>query len=161
MGMYDTVIVGDGFFCSAGHDLSNQDFQTKDLGETMGTWHLGKYLSGTPGGYGDPVDEKGFTGLISIYTSCTDCPAFVQGSTFNVIDHSVEFEVQLVAGCPVSIKMVSESVDAFIRNTPRQPWMRNAYLGPMPHRKAREISMKRFTQPGQPVQWRKFTGDPA
>ena len=42
MGLFDTVTVRDPrFVCSEGHDLSDEEFQTKDLGCTMGSATIG------------------------------------------------------------------------------------------------------------------------
>ena len=56
MGLFDYVYVDDpAFVCSEGHDLNGREFQTKDLGCTMGHAKVsGGGIVLTDGGYGDP-----------------------------------------------------------------------------------------------------------
>lgn len=133
MGLYDVVRChGDVFRCSEGHDLSEAEFQTKDLGQTMGEWSLGGVgdrLEGTPGEW-NSGPRRPFLGRMSVYTNCRKCPAFVQDRTANLVACWVEFEVELVDDFIRSVKLVSPPTAQFLEETPKLPYMANC-VGPM------------------------------
>src|SRR5688500_9315610 len=104
MGLFDYVSVDHpAFVCSEGHDLSDEEFQTKDLGCTMGGAHIGATrISIQDGGWGE-TQPVPFSGTIEVYASCTRCPAFVQNETFNTHPVSVEFSVEIANNQIVSV----------------------------------------------------------
>ncbi|MDI1430691.1 ankyrin repeat domain-containing protein [Polyangium sorediatum] len=112
MGLYDTVRVKglQGWTCSEGHDLMQAEWQTQDLGCTMGSWTLAARLDGTPGFEGERI-ELPLTDRIAIYTHCIQCPALFDELDVggNVILPSVEFEVDLVESVVRRAERVSES----------------------------------------------------
>lgn len=105
MGLYDTIRYnGSRSKCANGHDLSSEDFQTKDLGCTLGYWSLtDENIEGEDGGYGE-LPALPVTGVVYFYTSCSECS---EGSDW------VEFEAELRDGKVLSISRVaSESNNA-------------------------------------------------
>lgn len=98
MGLYDTLrITHDLARCPDGHDLSEQEWQTKDLGESMGAFHLDET------GEIKPLDlpEERWRpslfppkGTVQVYTDCPECPVWVQKGTGNVIHADVDYELQ-------------------------------------------------------------------
>jgi hypothetical protein len=138
MGLYDHVRVSsDWCQCSEGHDLRDESFQTKDLGESFGNWTLDQHLVGKSGGWGETIDTP-VTGTIEIYTSCPHCPAFVQDKTWNVLQAWVEFEVKLSASRVISVRRLSE---------PTATWLSGEQAagseGPMSLERALEICNER------------------
>lgn len=157
MGLYDCLTCNDPrFVCSEGHHLGAEEFQTKDLGCTMGHGEIDATgtFSFLPGGWGDA--EVGTT--INIYTSCRQCPAFVQAGTGNLIEMWVEFAVDLVAPAAlnsaahegriapgsdplnartrfgalvVDVRRTSQPTAEQIATMPNEPYMEDA-AGPMP-----------------------------
>lgn len=123
MGLYDTVEVRDPrFVCSEGHDLGYEEFQTKDLGCTMGWSAITS--NGDPsqtrltvhsGGWGDQP-RLPYLGCMYICCSCSRCPAFVQAGTGNFCPTGVEFEVEVVDNIVRAIKRVSESTADYLEN---------------------------------------------
>lgn len=101
MGLFDTVSVNDArFACTEGHGLDT--FQTKDLGATGGDVRItGDLLEFEPAG--NAPDHEGRAPLlqlvpsITIYTTCRECPAYVDDGTWNVIARWVELEIELGA----------------------------------------------------------------
>ena len=141
MGFYDTVHVTSPLFvCSEGHDMRGEQFQTKDLGETMGHATIGTKLELDLGDWNAPVASL-FTGTIDIYTSCRQCPAFVQAKTWNVLDAWVEFEVTIAADVVTNVWRRSPSTAEWIASKPTTPYMADAY-GPMPHAEAQEAHIE-------------------
>ena len=139
MGLFDTVGVhGPSFICSEGHDLSQIDFQTKDLGETLGWYSMveGGELTGEAGGYGDAVLPM--VGDVEIYADCLACPAFVQPTAGNIISCTVSFTVTLVAASVRKVVRTSPSTAEFIETTPKEPYMIGCY-GPMPYAEAEAL----------------------
>lgn len=135
MGMFDDVKVDSQFRCSEGHDLSEEDFQSKDFGETMGLIAInGDKIHMEEGGYGY-LPKLPLLGRFSVYGNCSKCPAFVQADTFNLIPCGVEFELEVVDDVIRSIKRTSQSTAEFIESTPKEEWMRDCY-GPMSHAEA-------------------------
>lgn len=140
MGLYDTLVIDDErCVCSEGHGLSDVEFQTKDLGETMGHWTIsGGRVFGQAGGWGVepdvPLNEK-----LEVYTSCPKCPAFVQAGTGNLVDCPVDFEIEIRDNVVQSMKRVSPDTAEFVRTTPVQPWMQGC-AGPMAYELAFAVS---------------------
>lgn len=142
MGLFDYVKVsGPEFKCSEGHDLSGEEFQTKDLGCTMGNATIadGK-LTTTPSDWGAPFIPGGMA-LIEIYCNCTRCPAFVQAKTFNLVDHGVTFKVLLEKDVVQRVERVGETSAEFVANTPKQPWMKDC-RGPMLYQEAYKLHLE-------------------
>jgi hypothetical protein len=138
MGLYDHVRADrEEFKCSEGHDLGGVEFQTKDLGETMGEWALGETLSGQDGGYNEPPPRP-FSGRISIYASCEECPAFVQADTLNLCACWVEFEVEIVEDRVRKVARTSPTTAEWLKSEPAEPWMAGC-RGPMPYPEAYEL----------------------
>jgi hypothetical protein len=139
MGCFDTLnCSGPEFVCSENHDLSIEEFQTKDLGETMGDFNIsGNVLTGMDGEWGDFVMFP-FTGELNIYCTCTQCPAFVQAKTHNLVGCGVEFKVELVGNQVVKVTRTSTPTEDWVLEEPKLPWMENC-LGPMPWEEAEEI----------------------
>lgn len=141
MGLYDHVSVsGPEFVCSEGHDLSVREFQSKEFGCTMG--HVAISAEGVtlePGGWGDPISRP-LLGRFYVYSSCTLCPAFVQARTHNLIECSVEFEIEVVDDRVRSIKRISQTTADFLLKTPKEDWMKDC-KGPMPHADAYELHL--------------------
>ncbi len=138
MGLFDEVLCDDPrICCSEGHDLRLELLQTKDLGESMGRWTIyeGK-LDGEGGGYGSV--ERPFLGRIRIYTSCRQCPAFVQAGTSNLCDCPVAFSVEFIDDHVRDIRRVSPSTAEWLKSEPAETWMVGC-LGPMPWAEAQEL----------------------
>jgi len=143
MGLFDTVTVRDArFVCSEGHDLSGEEFQTKDLGCTMGSAAIDtvsapdtKHLTLYGGGWNRPP-RLPFLGRIHVYCSCSSCPAFVQAGTGNLCPTNVTFEVEVIDDMVRAITRVSESTADFLVNEPQKPYMVGCE-GPMSHEEAR------------------------
>lgn len=132
MGLFDYVTVSDPrFVCTEGHALGEVEFQTKDLGCTMGTWriHDGK-ISGEDGGYGDGCAAENFTGIVEFYGPCRECPSFVQAKTLNFVPRSLLFEIEIVRGSVVGFKNLSETLAEFLEREPSEPYMKGCF-GPM------------------------------
>lgn len=109
MGLYDSVTVtGSGWTCPEGHDLTGEDWQTKDLGETMGGWTFGEpgseIVESRHGAYNDVEIES----VIRIYTSCPKCPHMLQAKTYNVLDLWVEYELAMADRLILTRKLISE-----------------------------------------------------
>lgn len=145
MGFYDTVTVCDPrFVCSEGHDLCQEEFQTKDLGGTMGTARIEPALDGAHGigsvgskmrltvesGEWGESPRLPFLGILLVYCHCTKCPAFVQAGTGNLAAVSVEFEVEVISNAIRNIMRVSASTAEFLETKPKQPYMAGCE-GPM------------------------------
>jgi len=142
MGLFDTVHVDSRFKCSEGHDLSDEEFQTKDLGCTMGDVFIGDKLSMTPGDYGYPPRFP-FLGRINIYAHCEKCPAFVQAGTGNLCPTGVDFEIEIIDDVVRSFTRVSESTAEFIANEPKKPYMKGCE-GPMSYQDAYKRHIDHF-----------------
>lgn len=132
MGLFDYVYCsGPEFVCSEGHPLDGE-YQTKDLGCTMGGARfggMGSRLEFDDGGYGDTL-RRPFLGVVNIYTSCQKCPAFVQAGTHNLCDCWVEFEVEFVDDVVRAIKRVSPSTAEWLKSEPLREWMKGCH-GPV------------------------------
>lgn len=138
MGLFDTVRCTHGsFVCSEGHDLSSQDFQTKDLGQTMGNWSISHILEGKDGGWGEEITRP-FLGRINVYGDCPRCPALVQAGTMNFCPTAVEFEVEIVDDIVRSVKRISEDTQKQLQTEKQQPWMEDCY-GPMDYDEAYKL----------------------
>ncbi len=149
MGCFDYVEVDrEEFKCSEGHVLEGAEFQTKDLGCTMGHWIIGETLTGEDGGWGEDTPRP-FTGTVDIYASCEECPAFIQAKTFNLCDHWVEFRVEIVEDIVRKVTRTSPPTSEWIETEPKEKWMAGC-LGPMPHAEAEEIHSSRIW-PNTPV----------
>jgi hypothetical protein len=140
MGLFDYVHVHDArFVCSEGHDLRGEEFQTKDLGCTMGDSAIGAdgVLDFRDGGYGDPP-KMPLNETIATYCTCRKCPAFVQDGTSNLIAMGVDFEVKFEGGRAVSVTRVGATTAEWLAKTPGETWMVGC-LGPMTYEEARKI----------------------
>ena len=142
MGLFDYVTVRDPrFACSEGHDLSDEEFQTKDLGCTMGSATIGvdrgeaRLVIDEDGGYGD-TPRLPFLGRICVYCVCRRCPAFVQAATGNLCPSGVTFEVEVIDDIVRSITRVSETTSEFLANEPRKSYMVGCE-GPMSYEAAK------------------------
>lgn len=141
MGMYDVVRVDSQFRCSEGHDLSGEEFQTKDFGETFGDISVsGTSIIIQPGKYGYPP-KRPLLGRFVIYGSCRKCPAFVQADTFNVVECWVEFELEVVDNVVRAINMESPTTAEFLKNMPKETWMEGCH-GPMSYEEAVELHIE-------------------
>lgn len=129
MGLYDSVrLRGPKFVCSEGHDLSAEEFQTKDLGQTMGEWEIGERLVGEFGDYRRDAPSLPFSGQLDAYASCRQCPAFVQPVTGNMLDCWVEFRLSIVNNSVVAVERISPSTAKWLESD--DEYMRKAF-GPM------------------------------
>lgn len=136
MGLYDYVKCDDPrFICSEGHDLCHEQFQTKDLGCTMGESTIcdGR-LTIDDGGWGESPTMP-FSGVIELYCDCKQCPAFVQDGTFNLISTWVEFSATVEADLVTEVKRTSISTAEFVKSEPLKPHMRGC-AGPMSYTEA-------------------------
>ena len=135
MGLYDDVsCYREDCKCSEGHDLSGSDFQTKDLGCGMGAFVIEETLTGTPGDYGDEI-KRPFLGRVSFYTTCKECPAFVQARTYNLVGMWVTFEAEIVYDKVVTFTRISPDTKDWLVNEPQQPFMDGCF-GPMSYNEA-------------------------
>lgn len=150
MGLFDRVSVDERFTCSEGHDLTDEEWQSKDFGETMGNVEIaGDEIIIHDGGWGC-VPARPLLGRFSIYCSCSRCPAFVQDVTFNLCPLGVEYEIEMVDDKIRSIKRVSEDTATFLREEPRRPYMADC-RGPFTYRDAqRRHSLDRKFFPWDP-----------
>ena len=139
MGLFDYVhVTDDRFVCSEGHPLSGEEFQTKDLGCTMGDSHIDRgRLHLNSGNYGEDPSIP-FNGTIDVYCTCTKCPAFVQYGTGNLCPSGASFDVEIVGGVVVSVSRTSPSTEEFLASEPLRPYMKDCE-GPMPY----ETAMRR------------------
>lgn len=131
MGLFDRILVRDPrMVCSEGHSMSDDEFQTYDLGRTNGDAEVvdGR-LSFQDGGNGRPVAMP-FTGRLTVYTDCEQCPAFVQTGTLNLHMAWVEFEIDLQDGVVTDIRRISQSTAEWLAEVPSLPYMKGA-MGPM------------------------------
>lgn len=145
MGLFDVVHTERAEFqCSEGHDLNGEEFQTKDLGRTMGTWAIADVIDGTPGGYGDPP-RRPLLARLFVYATCERCPAFVQANTFNLCPCGVEFEVEVVDDVVRAIRRVSPSTAEWLESEPKEAYMVGCY-GPMPFAEAERMHQTRMHQ---------------
>lgn len=151
MGLFDYVSCDHpAFVCSDGHDLRREEFQTKDLGCTMGGASIGEtHIDIRDGGYGDPVALP-FSGTIEVYADCPRCPAFVQDETFNLHPVGVAFDVVVVADRIVSVARTSKSSAEQIAEAPTLDYMPNC-RGPMNREDAQKRHMDRKFFPWDPV----------
>ncbi len=141
MGLFDYVSVqGAAFVCSEGHDLSGEEFQTKDLGSTMGSACLEDgQITIIPGDWGEPP-KLPFLGRMHIYCTCRQCPAFVQAKTMNLCGAWVEFEVTIVDDKIRSVTRISQTTTEYLETEPKKPYMVNC-LGPMPYEDAYQLHL--------------------
>jgi hypothetical protein len=150
MGLFDYVTVsGPAFVCSEGHDLSGEEFQTKDLGCTMGDAEIGDRIEIHDGGYGDSVDRP-LTSTIEIYCSCRKCPALVQAETFNTHATSVEFEIKIADDIVVAVQRTSETTAEQMASGIREPYMHEC-RGPMSYEDAKKRQRDGKFFPWDPV----------
>jgi len=140
MGLFDYVRAsGPQFVCDQGHAVC--DFQTKDLGCTLGEAVIeDDRLTFRDGGHGDGPNGP-VTATIDIYGDCTECPAFVQARTLNLCAQCVEFRVTVEDGRVASVKRTSETLDEFLTREPNESYMRGCF-GPMPYAEASEFRWK-------------------
>lgn len=135
MGLFDYVhVTGPAFVCSEGHALAGEEFQSKDFGCTMGHVAIGSVGSAVmmdDGGYGAAM-VPGLTDYIEVYGDCTQCPAFVQTGTGNLVPVWCNFKVHVVKDVVQSIERTSPTTAEFLESTPKQPYMVGCF-GPMPH----------------------------
>lgn len=150
MGLFDYVHCDHPVFvCSDGHDLRDEEFQTKDLGCTMGSASIGERISIHDGGYGD-TQPAPFSGSIQIYADCHSCPAFVQDVTFNLHPVCVEFLVEISGDVVTKITRTSASSAEQVAAAPLLEYMPNC-RGPMSYEDARKRGVDRKFFPWDPV----------
>lgn len=139
MGLFDTFTIYDErVVCSEGHDLSYVEFQTKDLGQTMGHWTIeGGRLYGQPGGWGVEPDMP-VTETLYVYSSCPLCPAFVQAATANIVDTPLDFLIAIRDNLVVTVERISESAAEFVATAPHDPGMQGC-VGPMSREDAWQV----------------------
>lgn len=152
MGLFDYVYVSDPrFVCSRGHDLSGEEFQSKDFGEMMGSVSIAGGEFTTRDGYcGKPEPDSN---VVEIYCTCTKCPAFVQFGTGNLSPCDVTFDVTLSGSTVALVTRTSPSTDDFVRDEPLQRHMKRCE-GPMPYDVAQELHVH-YTRM-RPVQCEEF-----
>lgn len=150
MGLFDYVYCDHpAFVCSEGHDLRDREFQTKDLGCTMGSAEIGRRISIRDGGWGD-TQPSPFSGTIKVYTSCHECPVFVQNETFNLHPVSVAFTVEIVNDEVRSVTRTSKSSAEQIAEAPTLDYMPDC-RGPFDYSTANKRSIDRKFFPWDPV----------
>lgn len=137
MGLFDYVhAVGPEFVCDQGHPVGMM--QTKDLGMTMGELVIeGGRATFRDGGWGDPPAQP-LALTAEVYGECQECPAFVQARTLNLCPHGSSFDVEIAGDRVVSAKRTSQTLDEFLTNEPKEPWMKDCH-GPMPYAEAAEF----------------------
>jgi hypothetical protein len=134
MGLFDYVTVNDPcFVCSNGHDLSAEEFQSKDFGCTMGRVVIeNERVSSHDGYFGKPeADSK----TVEIYCTCRQCPAFVQFGTGNLIGCDVTFEIELDGSAVKLVTRTSPATNDWLRDESLKRHMKRCE-GPMPYRDA-------------------------
>lgn len=138
MGLFDCVSVsGKQFACADGHSVEGCDFQTKDLGCTMGSAHVSDMLTLQSGKYGC-APRQPFTGVIEIYSTCEQCPAAVQRGTGNILGTCVEFEVEIFRNTVTNLKLVSRpSAEQLAEQIAKYDG-----VGPMSFREAQAMHMR-------------------
>lgn len=150
MGLFDYVsVTGDVYRCSEGHDLCDEEFQTKDLGCTMGDASIGSHIDIRDGGWGD-TQPRPFSGTIEIYAECRRCPAFVQAETFNTHPVSVDFSVEILDDEVKKVTRTSKTSAEQIAEAPTLEYMPNC-RGPMSHADAKRRLIDRKFFPWDPA----------
>ena len=137
MGLFDYVTMRDPrFVCSNGHDLCGEEFQSKDFGCEMGRVLVESDRVSTHAVcLGKPEAD---TAKAEIYGTCTQCPAFVQFGTGNLIGCEVSFEIDLDGDAVKSIKRTSLATNDWLRDEPLARHM-NRCEGPMPYAEAEQL----------------------
>lgn len=151
MGMFDYARVsGEVFRCSEGHDLTGEEFQTKDLQCIMGTAHIDEDgpFRFEYGGWGPDDFPKNFTGKVEVYACCPECPAFVQAGTLNLCDRSVAFSVSIFVDSVESVKREGGTLAEWIASEQSEAWMAGA-MGPIPRDEAYAIHCRHVPVPHQ------------
>lgn len=152
MGLFDRLTcIGPEFRCSEGHDLADEEFQTKDLGCTMGYGTIdGGRLTFEDGGWGDPLASP-ISATIDVYCSCAKCPAFVQAGTGNLVAHWVAFDVAIVDDVVASVTRTSPSCPEWLASEPALEYMAE---GPMGHAEAERLHVHyREMRPAEHAKW--------
>jgi len=143
MGMYDSItVLHPAFKCSEGHDLSEREWQTKDLDEAL--YHFTLHEDGKLVRSPAPEDEEWppdspVNGVVEIYTDCHECPAWVQKGTGNVCPAGVDYEVTFENGRMTGYKRTSEPTPEQQAAELKQPWMQGA-VGPLSYEEAYDLS---------------------
>ncbi len=138
MGMFDSAYcVGPEFVCTAGHDLSEEEFQTKDLDCSLAIIRIEGGRAWYVSGGIDEIPNAAITETLCLNCVCSSCEAFVQAGTGNLIGVYVTFEVDVDAGIVKAIRRVSPPSAEQLAETPRQEWMAGCE-GPMPYAEAKE-----------------------
>lgn len=139
MGLFEWVFVDDErFVCSERHALSGSEFQSKDFGCRMGYVNIDHgVMTLTDGGcsLGTPEPDAP---TVLVYTSCRQCPAFVQRGTGNLVDCSVEFELILEGSAVMGVKRTSLPTAEWLATEPTNEWMAGCE-GPMPWQDAQDL----------------------
>ena len=138
MGLFDYVTVRDPrFVCSEGHDLSGEEFQTKDFGETMGRILIDRdgWITTRAVFLGTPEADSS---VVEIYCTCTQCPAFVQFGTGNLCPCGVTFDVSLSRDRVTEVRRTGPSTAEWLASEPLARHMRNCE-GPMPYSEASRL----------------------
>jgi hypothetical protein len=137
------------FVCTEGHDLRGEEFQTKDLGETMGSAHIGDRLDLRDGGWGESMSRP-FSGTIEVYANCRRCPAFVQAETFNTHPVGVMFDVEIADDVVVKVTRTGKTSAEQLAEAPTLDYMPGC-RGPMSYEDAKRRQMDRKFFPWDPV----------
>lgn len=137
MGLFDNVTVRDPrFVCSNGHDLSGEEFQSKDFGCQMGQIAIedGR-ISARAGFLGNPEADSD---TVDIYGTCRQCPAFVQFGTGNLVGCDVSFEIKLDGDVIKAIVRTSPATNDWLRDEPLK-WHMSRCEGPLPYQDAAQL----------------------
>lgn len=143
MGLFDYVhCSGPEFVCSEGHDLTAEEFQSKDFGCTMGDVSISSTsIDLDSGKWGDGPPERPLLGRFYVYCTCRRCPAFIQAKTANMCSHGVTFCIEVVDDRVRSIKRASPPTAEWLESEPKQSYMAGC-LGPMPYDEAQSLRMR-------------------
>lgn len=151
MGMFDRVHVhGPAFVCSEGHDLSGEEFQTKDFACVLDdvSMALGEPMTcgGRAGlGFAIKANERPYNATVEVYCDCTQCPCFVQARTFNLCPVGVNFEVVIENDIVMAVKRTSPTTAEFLETEPKQGYM-DGCLGPMTRDEAEAMRQEHWRQ---------------
>lgn len=137
MGLFDHVTVKDPrVVCSNGHDLSAEEFQSKDFGCEMGWVAIENgHVSSRAVFLGKPEADSN---KIEIYGTCQQCPAFVQFGTGNLIGCDVSFEIELDGDTIKAVVRTSPATNDWLHDEPLEPYMKRCE-GPMSYQDAERL----------------------
>jgi hypothetical protein len=110
MGMYDTVYIHDNRMkCKNGHDMSGQDFQTKDLTNTLSTWVLKKGRLKLEQHNDEVWEPVAKSGVIRVYTTCDNCDRTRDNNGVLELNNWAQFFITIKDGAVVNIQMDKEN----------------------------------------------------